>query len=505
MRMTILILFSFYLQNIYADGVDLLIKEKGVELRLSPDKKSVQKLQLSNQFTVQLFGLYKSLGKLSSEGERLMESIFADKYLYALKKLNSVTDPKVKDLKKPIELYLLQSLGHHQSFLYKWAKFVSRRKGQAFLKTGLGVALEEIVRPRMIHFFADRGFFLSADLKDKLTKMEGVNSIVNHNLQALKALSESDGALALKWINKLPEDSILRFHLASIALFDYASKGMLGASGKLIKEVVGPWIKKSDNVEEIAFYYITLARLLYQAGALEQSKYFYSLVPENSQYFLSSRVEPLWINLRERNFSQVKGELASLELKVFDEQFYPEIHLLSAMANVMLCKFPESKAAIDRFASVNKHWLKVIKREISSKNPEIVNETFAIINLKRALESLSKEENLLKEQQISFDPKSFAANRSSIAGALVKLARVQWHNRRKMLETALYRMKFIRIELLGRMRSLAENEKQKEGQDTLKIYSAGRLKGDQLSFPSDGTFWGDELFKVSVRTKDLCL
>ena len=74
--------------------------------------------------------------------------------------------------------------------------------------------------------------------------------------------------------------------------------------------------------------------------------------------------------------------------------------------------------------------------------------------------------------------------------------------------SALYKMKFVRIELLSRMRAVAEGlNEQLPTKDMVKRYEAApvRYNGNQISFPSDGMLWADELFNMKGKVKNLCL
>ena len=114
------------------------------------------------------------------------------------------------------------------------------------------------------------------------------------------------------------------------------------------------------------------------------------MIPESSSYFLKAKTESLWVHIKEKNYSRTKGELATLELSMFNDKFYPEAYLVSAMANVMMCQFNESRAAINRFIDVNRMWAREIEKNIKDPKAPAVTPNFFISNLERAKSSLLK-------------------------------------------------------------------------------------------------------------------
>jgi predicted protein tyrosine phosphatase len=72
-----------------------------------------------------------------------------------------------------------------------------------------------------------------------------------------------------------------------------------------------------------------------------------------------------------------------------------------------------------------------------------------------------------------------------------------------MLESALYKMKFVKIELISRMRAVEMNMKI-AGVDEVSTQNAALAKNNQMSFPVDKTIWGDEIFHMSASVKNKC-
>jgi tetratricopeptide (TPR) repeat protein len=503
MKSFIVALFALLSVLSFGDS-SLLMEKDGADLDFSKDLKIRKQLELDDAFLIQLFSRWKALGAVEPQTNDWMQSIFTKDFSKALVELPKVTDGKVESLKKPAELYLLFRLGYFQTFLNEWISFTGN---SGFLKSELGLALDQVVAPQSSLLLLKSGFSLNPTLRDLLKNTEkDLESRLNISLQAYKALQSGEGAV--QWIGRLNNSDELRLHLAHTALLAYGKKGQLGASGKLIKKVVEPWIEKSENPDEIALYFMTLGRLLYQARAFKEAGDYYKRIPESSKYFLQARTEYLWVLLQERDFSQAMGELGTMELGIFEKRFYPEIYLVSAIGHTMMCQFTDAKDSIHQFVSVNKDWAKRISLAIKSDNPPTVEETFYSRRMRNQVLSLKKEISGLKEKKIEKYNPQLQFNLSFVKNRLKEESHRQWINRQKILESSLYKMKFVRIELLSRMRAVAEGLKGRiPGQDVVKNYQAAAVKTskNQLVFPNDGMLWGDELFSMTGDVKNLCI
>lgn len=465
---------------------------EGNDLEITNKIQTQKQLNLDNPFVIQLFSAWKVLGPLEMSSNDWVSLILDKQHEKALGLMSSIKEPKLQAIKQASELYLLYQTGHFQSFLNAWINVASSSN---FLQTELGLALDQIVGNKSTQLILDNGFYISPDISLKLSKIESVPSKLNYSLQALKALRTRENAVA--WIGKLDANDPLRMPLAQTALLHFARVGKLGASGKIIKDIVEPTLSKSSNEEELSLYFMTLGRLLYQAGALAESKKYFDLIPESSSYFLKAKTESLWAHIKDKDYSRTKGELATLELKVFNDKFYPEAYLVSAMANVMLCQFNESRAAMNRFIEVNKVWAKEIDKNIQDPNAKPIATNLFITNLEKAKASLLKE----KASPYSLPVDDLVV---AIDAAIRSEINSQWQNRKTMLLSALYKMKFVKIELISRMRAVEMNMKI-AGSDEVSTQNAAPARKNQMSFPKDGALWGDELFQMSASVINKCV
>jgi len=494
-----LIFFTF--TNVAFGNSNLLMEQDGSELDFSKSLKTQKTLQLDDAFLIQLYSRWKALGAVTPQTNELVGKVLNKEYISALKDLDVVTDTKALALKRPIELYLLFKAGYFQTFLSEW---IDASTNAQWLGSELSLALDHVVGNQSSKLLVNSGFFLTSKQSELLSQIEEVNLQINYSLQGFKALRT--GKKATRWIGKLKEDDILRLYLSYSSVLSYARNGKLGASGKLIKKVVEPWMEETEVTEQVSLYYLTLGRLLYQAKAFEQAAVYYKLVPQTSQYFLQARTEHLWVSLQTRDFSSAMGELATLKLPIFEDRFYPEVFVVSAIGHTMLCEFTDARESINRFISTNKVWAKKIEENKKAETPAMINENFYITRARKSSKNILRELESLNSKEISRYNVSLTKKNDLIKMALVSESRRQWVNKEKILEGALYKMKFVRIEMLSRMRALAEGLKdQIPNQDTISRYEAAPAKANQIIFPNDGMLWGDELFNMSAEVKNQCI
>ncbi len=471
----------------------------GSELELNSQLDSQKSLSLDNPFVIQLYSSWKAAGALNMSDNQWIELILNKDFEQALSLITAIREPKLAKVVEATELYLLFQTKRYQSLVNQWIDLSSRG---SFLQTELGLSLDQVIGKNSTDLLYSQGLFLTDDQLKKLSLIENYPSKFNYSLQSFKALRTGENAT--KWIGKLEENDPLRMPLAKTALLYFAKDGKLGASGKIIKSVVEPILNQSEDEEEISLYFLTLARLLYQAGALQESKKYYDLIPAVSRHYLKARSESLWVSLRERDYSKTKGELATLEMSIFNKEFYPEAYLISAMANVMLCQFNESRAAINRFVDVNKLWAKEIESNLNNADARAIDLNYFLLNLNKSEVSLNFEIKSIQEKnpESNYLPQ-LKEKMALIAKARANEIQTQWKNRNTLLETALYKMKFVRIELLSRMRQFDLKRSVANG-DEVRTQMAANAKRNQLRFKNDGVLFGDELFHMSASITNKC-
>ena len=495
-----LLIFLFLANSVFADS-NTLLDQSGSDIDLSHKLRTQKALNLNDAFLIQLYSSWKAKGPLDNKTNEFFQNTVDHYFRTALVSLQEIKGSENTDLLKANELYLLFKLGKYQAFLGKW---IDHSVNSDFLKSELGFALDQVVSPQVSRIYLSTGFSLTPSMIEKLAKLESIPNNTNYSLQALRHLKSGDQAV--KWIGKLHKDDYFRVQLAYSAILSYAKQGKIGASGTLIKKIIEPWIEKNNNKEDIAFYYLTLGRLLYQAKAFDESLSYYKLIPESSKYFLEARTESLWTHLQKRDFSNSAGELASLKLSVFSKQFYPEIFLASAIGNTMLCQFTDAKNSIQGFIKNNKYWGRKIEEALKSEKPDLIKETATTRQMKNQIKNITSELHYFKTKKIKGYSEDLNLRLAHVKNLLHQETRGQWLNRYKILDSALYKMKFVRIELLSRMKAVSEGlQKQLADSDSVSLYQSATLKGNQMSFPNDGMLWGDELFNMSADVINQCI
>ena len=409
----------------------------------------------------------------------VIDHIFSKRYSRALKQLSSLPPTP---LTAALKLYLFYGLKLHHLFIAQWIEAASE---PSFLKTKFAFALEHLAGPSLMEAFHHSPPYLSLRSKAKLNKISGKRSPFTLFLKAHAAPEEE----AVRWIPHLPLHSPQRRLLAYKAIYAYAKKGSLGASGRLLKEVVAPTLTED---EQWAYFHLTLARLLYQARAFDQAVHYYALIPESSSYFFKAKTEALWIKLRKRDFSQIKGDLATLELDAFKGHFAPDLSITRALTALLLCQYGEARQSIDQFIHIHRPWIKAIERELRSPSPKDLGpHDFALKNLNDGIKRLERERSsiALTQERDFLDSLKKEAQRERI-----ERIKLKWKNQKKILESSIRKISFVRIELLARLRLLADKEAKKPwmDRDTRRVYTSEVAK-NQLKFPRIGPLWGDEL------------
>lgn len=504
-----LALLLFIISPLYAQtGTGLLMSTKGENIDIESTVQVQKRLDLSDPFLVQLFGSSKASGIMPEAVNKWVMLVFEKNFKQALVSLPEVVPQVPRKFKTAFDAATLYVYYHNKLnslFVDKW---IDLSANENLLNTESGIALDYIVGDKASEMLIESGIQLSEKQMSLLKKIENENaSRFNFSLQAWKALRS--GKNGLRWLGKLTVNDPLRLKLSNSALIAFAKEGQLKASAKLIKEVLEPIIEKSNDTEEISNYYLSLARLLYQAGALEASRHYYSLIPEKSKFFMTARTELIWAMLQMKDLGAVKGELASLKLDLFKDKFYPEIYLVSAIANLKTCQFVEVKKNFDEFVKRNKVWAKIISNNLSKDEPTLAFSDFFYESTIKNQKQIMSEKKLIE----AFENNAFWSKELSRLNASFQTAKLnqrkelkrRWQNREKILDQAIYKMRFVKVEFISRMRELARNIPKHRDKDTVSVYSAAPVRDNQLEFPYDGVLWGDELFNITAQVENLCI
>jgi hypothetical protein len=479
-----------------------------------------KKIHLDDSFLVLLYGNWKAKSNLSFEVNSWMDLIFEKNFEKASHLLTTIKAKTPSDFMSQVEateLYLYWKLGLSQTFFNEWLNLSVDKN---LLNQPMGVALDQIIGGNASEWFMSNGIQISSDQKVKLGMIKQSTTKFNLSAQAWSALRSGEAAHAA--LMALPENDPLRFYLAQTIVLDNARQGKMKFAAQFLKQVIEPSVSKSKNFEDLVKYHMLLARLLYQAGAMDASAHYYSMVPEKSRFFLQSRVERLWIYLRKGDMAQMKGDLASLNLNLFADTFLPEIYLNSSIAHLKLCQFTEVKASFDAFISTQRNWRKIIEKNINSENPMIVDASDPyLMFVNNALTSQANEiKNIDRLAELSIEAivpsvgiqphwtkAKNAMVRTTQLTEKVKVSELKkrWENKLKIQDEAIRKMRFVKIELLSLVNRLAQESQSGQNSDRVTTYAAATRKSNQIEFPYDGLTWGDEVFNLTAEVKNICL
>ncbi|MAX65443.1 MAG: hypothetical protein QF441_01255 [Bacteriovoracaceae bacterium] len=487
-------------------GVDLLLKGQTQEDQKVKLVKTVKKLELDDTFLVQAYGSMRSIRNYPAKFDKVFESFFDKKYSQTLVYLNRFTskNSRLKSLLAALKLYSYYKLDLKQSFVHLW---IEQSAQNNFLNSELGVALDQIVGPKASQWLIDGGVYLDKNYRSLLNLFAHHESVFNSSLQAYAHLRS--GQEALKWVGKLAEGDELRYLLGQTLLVSYASKNELAKAGKVVKEVIEPYLQGKDDLEKITDYYLTLARLLYQAGAYSASERYYYLIPDESRNFLQARVEALWISMRKNDYETLLGELKSLELEAFKHHYHPDFYLVSAMANLQLCQFSKVQTVFNHFIEASKVESSKISQAMNSDKLTLKEEDFFTRLWRNSLKARKSELEKLSQLKLKNESNIIQASLKSVEKQLIFEKKRQWGNSEKLITSTLRKMRFVKVEFLSRMRRLkkmlAKSDQKIKKVDTVARVSSSIEKTDSLFFPQDGILFGDEVFHLSSLQKSLCI
>jgi hypothetical protein len=481
------------------EGTDLIMSKEGANIDLKQNQIVQKQLVLDDPFVIQLYGTLRAKGIGQIRITDWANLVFTKEYTKALNtwdEINQIAPKSFRASMQASKIYLLWKLNRPHGAVNAW---LQQAKKMSFLNSEYAVALDSVIAPGFGKWLVKNGIILSDSDKGILAKIERVDSRINFNLQALRYLRT--GEKALRWIAKLDPKNPLRHQLAYTVVLSYATQNKLGNAAKLLKEVIEPHLLDDEGFETLSQYHILLARLLYQASAIDASREFYELIPQESSHYLKARAELLWVYLRLGNLAKIKGQLASFDLKLFEDEFMPNVYLVNAISNLKLCQFPKVKRALNLYISKNTQWLETIDKNLASDNPLRINPfNFYINQAINAKASIRLEEKHQQNKDLLQSKYALAEQQR------LKEIKREWNNRKKILEKSLLQMQFVKIETLSLMRKLAKRRQINIAEDEIASLKAAPARRNEVKFAHDeGYLFGDEVFNMSSDAENHCL
>ena len=280
----------------------------------------------------------------------------------------------------------------------------------------------------------------------------------------------------------------------------------------------------------LAQHYLTVARVLYQAGQPKNAIMYYEKVPNTSPSYVSAQEEMSWALLRMGETSQLRGQLATLTSGVFKSRFAPEVYLVRAISNLKMCFYDAVQKDFEDFTRINGDWAKKIETALATQYPATPPDLdyFSTLSLNSVNGMTAEKQRLAQLEHESITAtlpavgpqKHWRDAQKDLDGTLSFARQVeaaefhrQWSNDRVMLIDAVRKMRFVKVEYLSQVRKFSDTadntklDKKNMVADTGAVVPEGNLKkeDDQLTFPVDKVFWPDEMFKLRSTAQSRCL
>lgn len=486
-------------------GAEVLLKTTGTDASaataaLAPEAGD---FKLTDAYLQTLFMEWRQAKGLTPAVDAWLQLVLAGKFTTAAGQWNEIKSDSA--LTQQTWIYLTWKLNLPQTFVDAYLASRMQPAGNERLRFALDQVIDAQVKAAWV---AEQRPDLNPAQVEYLL---GLSAPVGLELELLAFATRYRADHAARVLTLLPMGHPQSFTLAATAVLNWARKNEIGEAGKLLKRRVEPEMEQTKAVHQLARHYLTLGRLLYQAGAYDASEAFYAKVPRGVAEYIPARTERTWSLLRLKRVSELRGELTSLSHEVFTNRFLPEVGLVRSVSNLKLCRFDEVVKDFDTFIATHKVWANRI--EEAQKNPatakiDVPDERIQEITLALAAREVELErlQKLAAADKATVWTDALEALKTHVqdgrAGLLAQKTRF-WKNREVVLKEAIRKMKFVRIEALSQVRMAQANPPSTEVTDIARRIDSSREKGIQV-YPVDSVYWPDELFKLHAAAATRC-
>jgi hypothetical protein len=521
---TLLCLNTVYPQG----GADILLNNVASPSseEAAADKKNTTKkivyegFKLNDPMAIRLFTDWRAAGKFSFEVNSWFLGLLQGKYessAHLLSVIRKQMPNKLETHLKAAEVYLSYKLGLNQKFFNGYVNFLNDKMA---MKTPIGLTLSTYVDQFAATFFQQQHVYINPSQTDIIAKVKDQDTPFFTHVKSLLLLRK--GEKALQTMINLKPGHPLRIPLAKTIVLDLAKQNRLGQAGGILKKYVEPEIKKINDPYVLGEYYINLARLLYQAGALEAAGNFYLKVPNKHPLFVQARAELMWTYLRTGKTAKLRGQIKSLESTLFSDYFIPEIYVVRSISNLKLCQYKAVEQDFNQFIASSKSWAQKIRKNLKTNNPQWSEHKDFYMNWSdqriQALESEIISLKRLGERSIKAALPAIGVQphwNKSIKNLTLTLFQAKkrriteykrlWKNRETILAEAIKKMKFVKIEALTQIQDIAYKKKELGQGITATNALSAKETNDKLVFSYDGVFWPDEVLNLRSEAKSFCL
>lgn len=297
------------------------------------------------------------------------------------------------------------------------------------------------------------------------------------------------------------------------------------------------FIEDAARLQEMAI--MALARVFYSTGQYDTAIRYYDQVPDSSDQWLDSLFERSWAYFQDGRYARALGNIHTVNSPYFEEEFYPEAHVLKGVIFFKNCHYDEALETIDAFY---KEYYEVMKElegtfrghtdparfyhylaaisvrggEYSLKVKKIFNAALADRRVRSLFEfvvqinrEMARIEELRKhpvaKDLVDFlapDVVAYRALTMSEAGRLAYERLLRVHKDLKRLLAQALRVRF---ETLNAQKGILGETAHAE-----MVVPAGAGAGDievdveHVMWPFDGEYWKDELGSYYYPLESLC-
>ena len=510
--MKFVLLSALLATNAWAQhGADVLLQKTGTTLTAPESAQMMEAgdFKLTDAYLQTLFMEWRQAKGLNPAIDRWIQLVLAGKTIEAHSQWEAVAklaSGQAQALTHNTWVYLTWKLNLPQTFVDSYLANRTAIPGGERLR----FALDQVLNAEVVAaWVAENRPVLAPEHAQYLLSLTAPVGL-ELELAAFAARYRADHAARV--LTLLPMGHPQSFTLSSTAVLDWARRKEIGEAGKLLKRRIEPELETSKNARELTRHYLTLGRLLYQAGAYEASEAFYTKVPRGTSEYIPARTERTWALLRLNRVSELRGELASLSHQVFTDRFLPEVALVRSVSNLKLCRYDDVVKDFDVFIHAHKKWAKVIEAgqanpataKIDRPDERILELNLALGSRVAEVERLQKLTKRYGESAVwSASLERLKTQQQHITAEILQQKVRFWKNREIVLKEAIRKMKFVRIEAMSQVRMAEVNPKTNEVTDIARRIDSSRARGLQV-YPADSVYWPDELFKLHSAAASRC-
>lgn len=518
-------------------GADLLLQSVGkmnADQEVSDPNQSA--LLHRDPFVSRLHLAWQKQGQIPFDVNSWVKTLFRQNYSSAAHLWTSIETKIPESFEheaRAAHLYSLWKIGVSQTFVNEW---LAALRLPEFRTSSIAQALHERIRPGFGDWLKTEGIAFTEDQAKLIAELFQAQPTHSLYLTLQAKILEHEGLLAQPVLEKLPAHHASTIPLANTLILAHARRGELAQAARVIKNHLEPAIRAQKDEQAFIAHQLQLARLLYQAGSLGAAEAYYLKVPNTHPDFFQAREELTWVRLRMGDRQKLRGDVHTLGSSVFEEIFSPEHHAVRAISNLKLCHYQAVAEDFNRFRSIYTPVAKSIQKALKAQDPprpqrldERAKE-WELALQKRTQES-AQLARLAEESVTAILPavgpqshwiryqKSVQARSEQIKKLRTEAYRRIWKNQYLTLNEAIRKMRFIRVELLSQVKSLAALQKENSGragsaEDQLRLSQAQTLQAEPAGlktesndwvFPVDGVVWPDEFFRLQGLTEGSCL